>query len=189
MIRHSGALLALIALAAWGASPASAGDAKGPTELVHVPTEEMDVLLRADSQGIVLKYAEYQRLLKAAKARAAALEAQPPVDGTLVSCTGAIDLTPERAATMDLSYGVEVLADGPRSVDFPLRGFAIERLLIQDPEGTPSGRYEELEDFFVMDCVECGSCSFACPSGIPIVHLIRVAKSAIREGKRKAAAS
>jgi electron transport complex protein RnfC len=46
-------------------------------------------------------------------------------------------------------------------------------------------RYEDLEKFFVMDCVECGSCSFACPSGIPIVQLIRVAKSAIREGKRK----
>ena len=49
-----------------------------------------------------------------------------------------------------------------------------------------TGRFEELEKFFVMDCVECGSCSFACPSGIPIVQLIRVAKSAIREGKRKA---
>jgi electron transport complex protein RnfC len=48
-----------------------------------------------------------------------------------------------------------------------------------------SGRFEDLEKFFVMDCVECGSCSFACPSGIPIVQLIRVAKSAIREGKRK----
>jgi electron transport complex protein RnfC len=45
-------------------------------------------------------------------------------------------------------------------------------------------RYEDLEKFFVMDCVECGSCSFACPSGIPIVQLIRVAKSAIRDGKR-----
>lgn len=49
-----------------------------------------------------------------------------------------------------------------------------------------AGRFDELERFFVMDCVECGSCSFACPSGIPIVQLIRVAKSAIREGKRKA---
>ncbi len=136
-------LLSLIALTALGLRPALAGDAKGPTELVHVPTKEMDVLLRADRKGIVLRYAEYERLMKAAKARAASLEAQPPVDGTLVSCAGTIDLTPERAATMRLTYGVDVLADGPRSVAFPLRGFAIEHLLIQDPDGTPSGRYEE----------------------------------------------
>ena len=34
--------------------------------------------------------------------------------------------------------------------------------------------------YHAMDCVECGSCSFACPSGIPIVQLIRVAKGALR---------
>jgi Na+-translocating ferredoxin:NAD+ oxidoreductase RnfC subunit len=43
----------------------------------------------------------------------------------------------------------------------------------------------DLERSFVMDCVECGSCSFSCPSGIPIVQLIRVAKSSIREQKQK----
>ena len=48
-------------------------------------------------------------------------------------------------------------------------------------------RYEEIERFHIMDCIECGSCSFACPSGIPLVQLIRVAKSAIRERKRKGA--
>ncbi|MDJ0523204.1 MAG: hypothetical protein QNJ90_14130 [Planctomycetota bacterium] len=137
------ALIGLAALLIVGTSPALAGDDKGPAELVHVPTDELDVLLKADRKGIVLRYAEYERLLAAAKARRAELEAQPPVDGTLVSCEGTLDLTPERAATMRLSYGVEVLADGPRSVDFPLRGFAIERLLIQDGDGSPSGRYEE----------------------------------------------
>ena len=44
----------------------------------------------------------------------------------------------------------------------------------------------ELEANFVMDCMECGACSFSCPSNIPIVQLIRVAKSAIRDSKRKA---
>ena len=48
-----------------------------------------------------------------------------------------------------------------------------------------AGRYEEMEEYSVMDCFECGSCSYACPSGIPIVHLIRVAKSALRERKSK----
>ncbi len=47
------------------------------------------------------------------------------------------------------------------------------------------GRYEEMEEYFTMDCIECGSCSFTCPSGIPIVQLIRVGKQALRERQTK----
>lgn len=42
-------------------------------------------------------------------------------------------------------------------------------------------RYDLLEAGFVMDCMECGACSFACPSGIPIVQLVRVAKAVTRD--------
>jgi len=49
-----------------------------------------------------------------------------------------------------------------------------------------AGRYDEMEKYFALDCMECGACSFACPSNIPIVQLIRTAKSEIR--RRKAAA-
>ncbi len=49
-----------------------------------------------------------------------------------------------------------------------------------------AGRLPELEASFVMDCMECGACSFACPSGIPIVQLIRAAKSSIRERRSRA---
>ena len=48
-----------------------------------------------------------------------------------------------------------------------------------------AGRLEELEHAYVMDCMECGACSFACPSNIPIVQLIRVAKSSIRSRRSK----
>ncbi len=48
-----------------------------------------------------------------------------------------------------------------------------------------AGEVKALEANFVMDCMECGACSFACPSNIPIVQLIRVAKSAIRDERRK----
>ena len=48
-----------------------------------------------------------------------------------------------------------------------------------------AGRYDELEKAFVMDCMECGACTFTCPSGVPIVHLIRVAKSTIRSRRAK----
>ncbi len=43
------------------------------------------------------------------------------------------------------------------------------------------GLYEEMLDERVMDCMECGSCSFVCPSAIPIVQSIRVAKAIHRE--------
>jgi len=48
------------------------------------------------------------------------------------------------------------------------------------------GRYDEMEKWFVKDCMECGACSFSCPSGIPIVQLVRAAKAAIRKRERDA---
>jgi electron transport complex protein RnfC len=36
-----------------------------------------------------------------------------------------------------------------------------------------------------MDCMECGACTYACPSAVPVVHLIRAAKAAIRQRKAK----
>ncbi len=49
-----------------------------------------------------------------------------------------------------------------------------------------AGRWEELEESFVMDCMECGACTYTCPSSVPIVHLIRAAKSSIMEQRAKA---
>jgi electron transport complex protein RnfC len=50
-----------------------------------------------------------------------------------------------------------------------------------------AGRWEDMERSFALDCMECGACSWTCPSNIPIVQLIRVAKSEIRKkGRRKA---
>lgn len=48
-----------------------------------------------------------------------------------------------------------------------------------------AGRWEELEAGYVMDCMECGACTYTCPSGVPIVHLIRAAKAKLREMKAK----
>lgn len=47
------------------------------------------------------------------------------------------------------------------------------------------GLWGEMEENYVMDCFECGSCSFSCPSGIPLVQSFRVAKGIIREQKAK----
>lgn len=48
-------------------------------------------------------------------------------------------------------------------------------------------RYQEMEtDFHLNDCFECGSCSYVCPSNIPLVQYFRLAKRMNRS--RKAAA-
>jgi len=39
------------------------------------------------------------------------------------------------------------------------------------------------DDFHLMDCFECGSCTFVCPSHIPLVQHFRVAKRAVRKAR------
>jgi electron transport complex protein RnfC len=49
-----------------------------------------------------------------------------------------------------------------------------------------SARFEQIEGLLehnVMDCFECASCSFSCPSNIPLVQLIRVGKAMVRKDK------
>jgi len=49
------------------------------------------------------------------------------------------------------------------------------------------GLWDEMYVNDVMECFECASCSFVCPSGIPLVQSIRVGKSMIREKRTLAA--
>ena len=45
-----------------------------------------------------------------------------------------------------------------------------------------NGEYERMaEAFNLMDCFECGSCAYVCPSHIPLVQRFRVAKARLRE--------
>jgi len=41
-----------------------------------------------------------------------------------------------------------------------------------------------LQKYNLLDCFECGCCSYVCPSNIPLVQLFRESKEMIR--KRKA---
>ena len=43
------------------------------------------------------------------------------------------------------------------------------------------GLWDEMLDYHIMDCFECASCSYVCPSGIPLVQSFRVAKGILRE--------
>jgi len=46
-------------------------------------------------------------------------------------------------------------------------------------------RADELARLNVRDCFECASCSFVCPSNIPLVQLMRVGKAMVRQKQAK----
>jgi len=39
--------------------------------------------------------------------------------------------------------------------------------------------FDQAQDYHLFDCIECGCCSWVCPSHIPLVHYFRYAKTAI----------
>ncbi len=49
-----------------------------------------------------------------------------------------------------------------------------------------NGEYAAMADEYrLMDCFECGSCTYVCPSHIPLVQRFRQAKAILREGRSK----
>ena len=42
---------------------------------------------------------------------------------------------------------------------------------------------EEFESHHLMNCFECASCAFVCPSHIPLVQWMRVGKALLRNWK------
>jgi Na+-translocating ferredoxin:NAD+ oxidoreductase subunit C len=50
-----------------------------------------------------------------------------------------------------------------------------------------AGRLEELEVEHLADCMLCGSCSYVCPSNIPLAQLFASSKTALRKQKTKVA--
>lgn len=44
-----------------------------------------------------------------------------------------------------------------------------------------AGQWDAMLDLNIMDCMECGSCSYSCPSNIPLVQRFRVGKALLRE--------
>lgn len=46
----------------------------------------------------------------------------------------------------------------------------------------------EAETWGILDCVECGSCQYMCPSKIPLVHWIRLGKNMVMNLKQKKSA-
>jgi electron transport complex protein RnfC len=46
-------------------------------------------------------------------------------------------------------------------------------------------RFAEAEQWHALDCIECGSCSYTCPAGLPLVQAIRHAKATILARRRR----
>ena len=46
-------------------------------------------------------------------------------------------------------------------------------------------RVEELQRLHVLDCIECGCCSFTCPGKLPLTEKFRLGKKLVREATKK----
>ena len=78
---------------------------------------------------------------------------------------------------------VEVRPEGPcircgRCVDACAMGLMPTELAVAARQKNAAG----LKD--VMDCIECGSCSYVCPTGRELVHWIRIGKAVFRNARR-----
>lgn len=45
-------------------------------------------------------------------------------------------------------------------------------------------RIEDLEAAHVMDCIECGACSYICPGRLHLTHSFKVGKQKVKEAAR-----
>ena len=41
------------------------------------------------------------------------------------------------------------------------------------------GDIKKMEEYHVMDCFECGSCSYGCPGRLPLTHTFKLGKAMI----------
>jgi electron transport complex protein RnfC len=50
---------------------------------------------------------------------------------------------------------------------------------------TERHKFEEAKKLGLLDCVECGCCTYVCPAGRPMVHMFRFAKVELRKEEQK----
>jgi electron transport complex protein RnfC len=48
-----------------------------------------------------------------------------------------------------------------------------------------AGKVDQLQRLHVLDCMECGCCSFTCPGKLPLVEKFRIGKKMVREVQSK----
>lgn len=50
------------------------------------------------------------------------------------------------------------------------------------------GSVDDLNDAHVMDCIECGACSYICPGRLHLTHSCKVGKQLVKDAAAKAKA-
>ncbi len=55
---------------------------------------------------------------------------------------------------------------------------------LEYPKRVKNDDFEPLGDFNIADCIECGCCAYACPAKIPIVHYVKLGKTATAKLKK-----
>ena len=88
--------------------------------------------------------------------------------GILLLKTASV-LDPEQTACIRCGRCLEVCPQG-------LQPFAITGYVRR-------GEYQEAKKIHVLDCMECGSCSYTCPARIPLTDYCKLAKYEIRKKK------
>ena len=89
--------------------------------------------------------------------------------GILLLKTASV-LDPEQTACIRCGRCIEVCPQG-------LQPFAITGYVRR-------GEYQEAKKIHVLDCMECGSCSYTCPARIPLTDYCKLAKYEIRKRNR-----
>ena len=54
---------------------------------------------------------------------------------------------------------------------------------------TQRGDFDELERHYIADCIECGCCTFSCPSYLPLLDWVRIGKAEVLKRIRERAAA
>lgn len=54
---------------------------------------------------------------------------------------------------------------------------------------TQRGDFDELERHYIADCIECGCCTFSCPSYLPLLDWVRIGKAEVLKRMRERAAA
>lgn len=45
-------------------------------------------------------------------------------------------------------------------------------------------KWEDMDRYNLMDCIECGSCSYVCPAKRPLTEAIKIGKAKLRSIKK-----
>jgi electron transport complex protein RnfC len=100
------------------------------------------------------------------------------LDTPIVKGTSGILVIPEKGAKRDPEMHCIRCSKCVTACPMGLEPYLLKQL-------AQTERYDELEENAVLDCMECGSCSFTCPAHVPLLDYIRLGKSHVNQIIRK----